>query len=78
MNPWIEQHIVMLRDIEEPMTAEQRLNVARLFEQCETMLTERTNALHRIGHAVGAGPGCDLVRELPVIVRELVNVKGKA
>ena len=77
MNPWIAQHIAMLRDIEEPMTAEQRLNVARLFEQCETMLAERTNALQRIGYAVDAGAGCDLVHELPVIIRELVNVKGK-
>lgn len=78
MNPWIEQHIVMLRDIEEPMTAEQRLNVARLFEQCETMLGERSKALQLIGHIVGAGAGCDLVHELPQHIFELVNAKGKA
>ena len=77
MNPWIEHHILILREVDEPLTAEQRLNIARLFEQCETMLTERTNALHRIGYLVDAGPGCDLVRELPPLVAELVKLARK-
>jgi hypothetical protein len=73
MNPWIEHHIVMLRDVDEPLTSEQRLNIARLFEQCETMLTERSKALQLIGHLVGAGAGCDLVHELPQHVADLVR-----
>lgn len=73
MNPWIEHHILMLRDVDEPLTADQRTNIARLFEQCESMLTERTKALQLIGNIVGAGAGCDLVHELPQHVADLVR-----
>jgi hypothetical protein len=75
MNPWVELNVMMLRAVDEPLTAEQRMNVAQLFEQCENMLTERTKALHLIGHLVDAGPGCDLVHELPQIVFDLVKAK---
>jgi hypothetical protein len=70
-------HIALLRALGEPLTDEQRMNTARLFEQCETMLAERTKALHLIGYLVGAGAGCDLVHELPLYVADLVRKKGK-
>jgi hypothetical protein len=76
MNSWIELHISMLRDVDSTMTSEQRLAVAILFEQHDTMLTERTKALQLIGHMIGAGAGCDLVHELPQLVFDVVKEKG--
>ncbi|HEY3620035.1 MAG TPA: hypothetical protein VGK96_24770 [Candidatus Sulfotelmatobacter sp.] len=78
MNPWIERHIVMLRSVSTPLGAEERIAIAVLFEQCETMLTERTKALQLIGHLTDAGAGCDLVHELPQHIFELMKAKGKS
>ncbi|MGF6957974.1 hypothetical protein [Paraburkholderia youngii] len=76
MSPWVEAHLMLLRDLDVPLTAEQRINIARLLEQSDTLLAERTKALHAIGYLVGAGPGCDLVRELPSVVAAVIKDNG--
>lgn len=73
MTPWVELIIVMLRDVDEPLSHEQRFAAATFLEQCDTLLTERTKALQLIGSIVGAGAGCDLVHELPQHVADLVR-----
>ncbi|MGF6981395.1 hypothetical protein QFZ99_000871 [Paraburkholderia atlantica] len=73
MNEWTARFIALLRAVDMPLDADDRVLLAQHFERGELALAERTDALQRIGHIVRAHTGTDLVQELPMIVAKLVG-----
>jgi hypothetical protein len=75
MNPYVASKIHALRDVDTPLTDEKRRDIADTFELCDRLLTERTEALQRIGHITRGVSGMDLVRELPEHVARVMTAR---